>query len=191
MTALGEEMEDNRILASLALALVDRPRATLQELARAIGVSKTTLYRFSRTREQLIERLVSHGTRLIGEAIQAAELESAPPREALKRLIANNLAHRELTAFLMYYWKQDSSLDPGAEAGWDAALDVFFLRGQQEGVFRIDVAAPALTEILVSMLIRLVDAERRGRVARSGLAALLERVFLHGAAVSRPCEDDL
>lgn len=177
---LGSEMEDNRILASLALALVDHPRATLQELAKAIGIGKTTLYRFCRTREQLIERLARHSAQAFSRAILAAELDSTPPREALRRLIANNLEHWELTAFLLYYWR-DSSVAWDAEAEWDAAIDVFFLHGQQQGVFRIDIPAPALTEIWVSILVGLVDAERRGRVARSGLAALIENTFLNGA----------
>lgn len=182
MATLGMQSEDNRVLASLALALVEQPRASLQELAKAIGISKATLYRFCRTRDQLVERLVDHGTKMISEAIQSAGLDDAPPLEALQRLTANNLEHRELTAFLIYNWKTNSASDIGAEAGWEAVLDAFFLRGQQEGVFRIDIAAPALTEIWVAILIGLVDAERRGRIARAGLAKVVEHAFLHGAA---------
>ena len=69
------------------------------------------------------------------------------------------------------------------EAGWDAALGAFFLRGQQAGVFRIDLPAPVLTEILVALLLGLIDAERRGRVARAGLTEVIERAFLRGAGV--------
>ena len=32
--------DDERLMAALALALVDKPRAPLQELAKAVGVSK-------------------------------------------------------------------------------------------------------------------------------------------------------
>jgi TetR/AcrR family transcriptional repressor of mexCD-oprJ operon len=178
------QSEDHRILASLALALVNRPRASLQELAKAIGISKATLYRFCHTRDQLIERLVSHSTRVIGEGIQAAQLDTAPPLEALKRFIAHCLEHRELNAFLIHYGNADSTRDLGCEAGWETATDAFFLRGQEEGVFRIDIPAPVLAEIYVGTLLSLVDAERRGRVARAGLASLIERAFLHGAAAS-------
>jgi TetR/AcrR family transcriptional repressor of mexCD-oprJ operon len=173
---------DNKILAALALALVNRPTATLQELAKAIGISKATLYRFCHTREQLVARLMNHGADLLLQAVQTAELDTTPPVEALKRLIANHMAHRELAAFLMYYWRPDTMLEPCADAEWHAALDAFFLRGQQNGAFRIDIPAPALSEIFGSIIMALVDAEHRGRVARSGLAALAERAFLHGAA---------
>lgn len=166
-------------LAALAAALVDTPRATLKELATAAGVSRATLYRSYQTREKLIERLFTHAALVCTDALERAQLQTSPVRQGLRKFIENNLEHRELTAFLMYYWK-DAPSDPCLDGSWDTALDAFFLRGQQEGVFRIDVSAPALTEILISLLTGLTDAERRGRVARHGLAGMVETVFLQG-----------
>lgn len=40
---------DERLIKALAVAIVDRPRATLKELAEAAGVSKATLHRFCGT----------------------------------------------------------------------------------------------------------------------------------------------
>lgn len=57
----------------------------------------------------------------------------------------------------------------------------FFLRGQREGLFRIDISAPVLTETFASLLFGLVDAERRGRVARTGMDAVLLQMFMQGA----------
>lgn len=176
--------DNDEFLVALASALVDYPRATLQELAKAIGVSKATLYRFCRTREQLINRLAEHSFRMFGEAVRTAALDTAPPLDALRHLIANNLKHRELMAFVLHYWK-DSTVKPDKTEEWEALLDAFFLRGQQENVFRIDIPAPALTEIWNYTWVGLVDAERRGRVARAGLGALIERAFLDGA-LARP-----
>ncbi|ELX4162395.1 TPA: efflux pump transcriptional repressor NfxB, partial [Pseudomonas aeruginosa] len=42
---------DERLIKALAVAIVDRPRATLKELAEAAGVSKATLHRFCGTRD--------------------------------------------------------------------------------------------------------------------------------------------
>ena len=179
--AMTEPQDDLQILPALALALVDRPRATLQELAKAVGVSKATLYRFCHTRNQLIKRLMGHSTAVFNQVLQASGLEDGPPLDALKRLIAHNLEHRELTVFLIYYWWSDDSADFTSEANWQDTLDTFFLRGQQQGIFRIDIPAPALTELWGSILVGLVDAERRGRVARVGLATLVETAFLEGS----------
>lgn len=174
--------DDIQLLASLAQALVAQPRATLQELAQAVGISKASLYRFCRTREQLVEWLVLYSTRTISETLAGAGLDSKPPLDVLKYLIDKHLSHQELTKFLEYYWRDG---DPSMEAHhqqWQRLMDAFFLRGQEEGVFRIDISAAALTELWVSTVVGMADAERRGRVARVGLGTTIKSIFLHGTA---------
>ena len=173
------EQEEHKLLASLAQAIVGSPRASLQELSKAVGISKATLYRFCRTRDQLVERLLEHSSQMISQAVAAANLNDTPALEAFKRLNSNCLAHRELTVFFVYYWR-DASLNSVAIADWETQVDAFFLRGQQEGVFCIDIAAPGLTEIWVSLMLGLIDAELRGRIARASMHTLLERAFLNG-----------
>jgi len=100
-------------------------------------------------------------------------------------LISEHLAHREVLAFIAFEWRPDSLDEPSGGARWlpyGDALDAFFLRGQQEGVFRLDITARELTEIFISLVFGLVDAERRGSVARDGMAAVIEKFFLKGAA---------
>ena len=179
--------DDARLLSALALALVNQPRATLQELAKAVGVSKATLYRFSPTREQLIERLIKHGTDVLHKAIDVADLTSGAPREALRRLIAELLKQRNFVAFMNAHWRPVASPELSLE-GWSEFLDksdAFFLRGQKEGVFRIDISAAALSECMGGLFCALVDGEVYGRVAPASTAAVLESMMLDGAA-ARP-----
>lgn len=184
MTAAKAPQEDNnRLLPALALALVDHPRATLQELAQAVGISKATLYRFCRTRDELISRLVHHCTQALGAVIRNARVEDETSLAALRRLNANMLEQREVAAFLIYYWRETvSGVSSDWQTEWEDKLDAFFLRGQQQGLFRIDISAQALSEIWITILIGLLDGERRGRIARAGLAGLAERAFLEGAS---------
>ena len=173
------EFDESRLLASLAQAMVSNPRASLQELSKAVGISKATLYRFCRTREHLVERLLAHSAEVISNAVQTANLSDATPLEALKRLNANCLEHREWTVFFIHHQKDDA-LSSRAIADWEKQIDTFFLRGQQEGVFRIDIAAPELQTIWVSLLLGLIEAESRGRIARASMLTLFERAFLNG-----------
>lgn len=179
-----ENSGSGALLASLALALVDHPGATLKDIAKAAGVSKATLYRYSQTREQLLQNLTDYSMRTLSEEIERAELETRPVQEALRVLIDNYYRHPELTAFLMFYWK-DVLVDMTIQKRWTESLDRFFLRCQKEGFLRIDISASELMEIFIAIIIGLVDAERRGRVARGGLGALTERFFLQGAGVAR------
>lgn len=170
--------EDHDILKALALAMVQDPRASLQDLAKAIGISKATLYRFCRTREELIDRLLAYGIKTVGETIEAADLTTAPPLDALRRLTEGSFKNREVSAFLTHYWKPQNE----CPAEWNEKMDALFLRGQQEGVFRIDIPAAALTEIWVALVVGLTDAEYRGRIARAGLTNLVEHVLLQGVS---------
>ncbi|MFJ4142885.1 TetR/AcrR family transcriptional regulator [Pseudomonas sp. NPDC089734] len=177
---------DEKLLKALAVALVDHPAGTFKDIAQAAGVSKATLNRFCGTRNNLIEILLNHGCVLMNKVIEQADLEQAAPLEALDRLIDGHLTHREILVFLCFQWRPDSLDESCGGSRWipySDALDAFFLRGQREGVFRIDISAPVLTETFASLLFGLVDAERRGRVARAGMAPLLMQFFLQGAAV--------
>ncbi|WP_445675175.1 efflux pump transcriptional repressor NfxB [Pseudomonas aeruginosa] len=176
---------DERLIKALAVAIVDRPRATLKELAEAAGASKATLHRFCGTRDNLVQMLEDHGETVLNQIIQACDLEHAEPLEALQRLIKEHLTHRELLVFLVFQYHPDF-LDPHGEgARWQSyleALDAFFLRGQQKGVFRIDITAAVFTELFITLVYGMVDAERRGRAASSNSAHTLEQMFLHGAS---------
>lgn len=178
---------EEKLLKALAIAIVDHPRGTFKEIAQAAGVSKATLNRFCGTRDNLIDRLLNHGSTVMNQVIANAELETVPPLEALQRLIDDHLKHRELLVFLIFQWRPDSLEACGEGERWQHyidALDRFFLRGQKEGVFRIDIGAPVLSEMFGSALFGLVDAERRGRAARVGMSATILQFFLHGCAAT-------
>lgn len=189
MTALAQIKRDDALLDALALALVRRPEATLNDLAVDVGIGRTTLYRFCRTREELLARLIDYGMQLALQNIAEAKLDSAPPLQALRQLTLNCLRHREITLFMArQHCRQglaDEKLqdDLSPQRQWIKRLDSFFLRGQLQGVFRIDIPAAALNEIWVAQLIGLVDAEYRGRVALDGLMDVMERVFLQGVSL--------
>ncbi|MNK24312.1 hypothetical protein D3C87_426170 [compost metagenome] len=182
---MTDDAGHERLLVALALAMVDQPRATLQELAKAVGVSKATLYRFCKTRDQLVLRLMTHCAQVMKQTLADSHLDCAAPREALRRLIEQHLAHKELTVFLIYNWKPDTELDAAIMSSWSGfqeTLDAFFLRGQREGAFRVDIPAAGLSELFLAVITSMVDAERRGRVARLGIAQMAEQMMLHGIA---------
>ena len=177
-------MLDDKHIRALAAAIVDRPRATLQELAQAAGISKATLYRCSRTREQLIDDLRQHCADVMMAQLHLHQIEQIEPRLALTRLIEFHLEFSEFSSFIFYHWQQDT---PAGEVPVDLwaehsrILDGVFLRGQQQGVFRIDVSAATLTDACGYVICGLTDSARRGRSARFNLAGFIESLFLEEA----------
>ncbi|MGE7957951.1 TetR/AcrR family transcriptional regulator [Pseudomonas sp. NPDC089530] len=182
---------DERFIKALAVAIVDHPRATLKELAEAAGMSRATLHRFCGTRDHLLKMLEDHGKDVLHRIIEACCLSSTAPQEALRNLIREHLAHRELLSFLVFQYRPDF-LDPELDgARWQfyiEALDAFFLNGQHQGVFRIDITAAVFTELFINLVYGMVDAEQRGRAASTNSAHTLEQMLLYGASPRDPGE---
>lgn len=182
---MGTPVDVGRVLPALALALVELPRANLQDLARRVGISKATLYRFCRTRDVLVDKITERFILVVDDVIASIDLQAVLPLDGLRLMTAKACEHRELMLFMGNFRSRTDTIR-AAEARWQAVTDAFFLRGQQTGVFRIDIPAPALSEIWSGLVQQLVDAEYRGRIARASLVTLVETAFLEGAAV-RAC----
>lgn len=180
---------DERLLKALASSFVIHPRATLKELAETAGVSKATLHRFCGTRENLVKMLNAYGELILKQTVSAAQLEHGEPLAALHELIVEHLKQREILEFLIFQYRPDTFSDAEQNRHWREyaeALDAFFLRGQQNGDFRIDISAAVFTEMFISMIYGIVDAERRGRAASATSVQALEQLFLHGAITQAP-----
>ncbi|MFZ4286081.1 TetR/AcrR family transcriptional regulator [Variovorax sp. HJSM1_2] len=179
-------LDNDKTLAALAAAMVQQPRGTIQDWATAIGVGRATLFRFCKTRDELLLRLFLHASERLGEGVEKARLQEGPPREALSRLIESHVEHKELMAFMLQFWDVEAERHPLLAERWrahEAALDAFFLRGQKEGAFRIDITASTLNDTVIWLIIGLMDSESRGRIARASLKTTIEQLFLTGAAV--------
>ncbi len=177
-------LQEERLLKALAQAIVVHPRATLKELAETAGVSKATLHRFCGTRDNLVKLLEDHGEQVLNQVILEADLEHIEPLAGIRHLIAEHLKHRELLMFLMFQYRPDTLLNDAEDLRWQAyiqAMDAFFLRAQQLGVLRIDISAAVFTEIFMTLIYGMVDAEHRGRAASANTAQTVEQLFLNGA----------
>lgn len=177
----GKNQDD--MLRKLAVALVDEPRATLQELAQTVGVSKATLYRFCPTREELLGRIFKHSLEVYSAITTECLNSSGPVLEVIAKMVAMNIEEREFTSFASFYWSElhdpaDERL--GSWDEWQQQMDQFFLRGQREGVIRLDVPTSAFSDFFFYGLTALIDAERRGRLARQALQETAMKLLLSG-----------
>lgn len=187
-TVLGREHSPApipaKLLTSLCSAVASHPRASMQELAERIGVSRATLHRLCGTRENLDRLLEQHTKDSLRRILQRATPQTAHPLPALQQLIHDHLAQEELIVFLASRYHPHLRVSRAPEADWNFyqdELDAFFLRSQQLGVFRIDLTAPLLTEVFVSTLYGAIDARNRGRIP-GDCYKLVNNFFLQGVA---------
>lgn len=175
---------DERIINELVIALARNPRASLQELADTVRIGKTTLYRYSKTREELIDKLRERCVSAMLAATELADLQTLPVQDALARLVHNHLANKEACAFLLAYWRSPHTLHARQTDGqWQAyeqAMENFFIRGQKAGFFKIGITAFCLIDLFGYVVAGLAESALAGRIASLGLEETAVDLLLNG-----------
>lgn len=156
--------DDSNLIKQLAIALTEKPRSTIQELAIASGISKATLYRFCKTRENLDKILLKKASDTVNFIIETAEKDYEDYIVGLKELIQAHF--KEVEIFRWVCTQPHSVIKDNCSPNYFCALDKFFLNGQKKGVFRIDFSVNFLSNIFMSSICGLIDAERQGRIQR-------------------------
>ena len=82
---------------------------------------------------------------------------------------------------LFLHVRMHSSIENEYWVPYMKAIDSFFLNGQKKGSFKIDFNVSVLSELFISIICGMIDAERRGRIASSGIEEVFEKFFLYGA----------
>jgi TetR/AcrR family transcriptional repressor of mexCD-oprJ operon len=169
--------DESELLKRLATALVDKPRSTIKELAEALGMSKATLHRFCGTRENLEAMIASKAQEALLRIIVITQHDFPDYKVGLTEIIAVHYQEYEL---LRLQFSLQACADEAVWTPYMKAVDAFFLKGQKQGAFRIDFSVAFLSEVFIASICGLIDAERRGRVAKSGMAEAFEDFFLKG-----------
>ncbi|WP_345589913.1 helix-turn-helix domain-containing protein [Streptomyces marokkonensis] len=175
-------VDRDQVLRSAAALLTRRATATMDEVARAAGLSRATLHRHFAGRDALVRALESLGIAECEAALDAARLDDGPAADAVRRLVREIESAAGLLAFLY----TENQLFEGEEQneGWarmDARLAAVFRRGQESGEFRIDLTPAWLTEALYGLLASGAWAVTEGRVARNDMSHMVVELLLGGA----------
>ncbi|MGW4892317.1 TetR/AcrR family transcriptional regulator [Kitasatospora sp. NPDC004240] len=79
------------ILAAAERVLAENPAASMEQIAEAAGLTRTTVHRRFANRQALIDALAAEGAAKLAQAIEDGHPETAPPLVALHRATANVL----------------------------------------------------------------------------------------------------
>lgn len=175
-------VDRDHVLRTAAALLARKATATMDEVARAAGISRATLNRHFPGRDALIRSLEAHGIAECEAALEAARPDEGPAADAVRRLVREIEPSTGLLAFLY----TENQLFEGGELneGWvriDARLTALFRRGQESGEFRLDLSPAWLTEALYGLLASGAWAVTEGRVARNDISYMIVELMLGGA----------
>lgn len=99
------------ILEAAERVLSADPGASMEQIAVAAGVARTTIHRRFAHRQALIEALASSAARQLAQAVDDGRPDTAPPSVALHRITANVLEVKSAWAFAL-----GQPPEPGSEA---------------------------------------------------------------------------
>lgn len=168
------------ILEAAERVLAEDPGASMEQIAAAAGVARTTIHRRFANRQSLIEALALSAARQLARAVDDGRPDTAPPLVAMHRITANVLQVKGAWAFAL-----ELPADPDSEA---AAL--------QQDIDRrcVAVLTRARTEKLIDesadldwvrrVYYALIGESLRGSPDGSdpdALAARIIETLLHGA----------
>jgi TetR/AcrR family transcriptional repressor of mexCD-oprJ operon len=170
---------EEELLRKLTAALTVNPRSSTGALAEAAGISRATFNRLCISRENLMTMIEKQAERVLRDIITIAREPVTDYTVSLTRLIERHFQNHE---YLVFACGSQGHLESACWDEYMGAIDAFFLGGQKAGVFRVDMPHQMLTELFVSMICGMIDAQHRGRVAASGLENQMTEFFLHGTA---------
>ncbi|AXK32153.1 TetR/AcrR family transcriptional regulator [Streptomyces armeniacus] len=175
-------VEPEAVLRAAAGQLTRKPTSSMDEIARAAGISRATLHRQFAGRDVLVRSLEDLGLRQLSEALDAARLDEGDPVEALRRVLAEA---EPLAGFLAFLITENQLFEPGGmNEGWqriDARIDALFRRGQEQGVFRLDLTSAWLTDALYALVTASAWAVQEGRIAARDSRRMTAELLLGGA----------
>ncbi|WNZ07008.1 helix-turn-helix domain-containing protein [Streptomyces sp. 11x1] len=176
-----------RILATARQELGRNPDITLEELARASGVVRRTLFGHFPGRAALLEALADEAS----EALQAAVAVGAGATEPADRA----LAHFTLSLWpvgdryrmLLALARRDLGMDRVAGILEPARVRVTAIveRGQRDGVFHSHLPAPVLSAGLEAMTVALLEEVNAGALEEDGTRVAVTTLIAAGVPEKR------
>ncbi|MFF3346915.1 TetR/AcrR family transcriptional regulator [Streptomyces sp. NPDC002779] len=176
-----------RILATARQELGRNPDITLEELARASGVVRRTLFGHFPGRPALLEALAEEAS----ESLRAALAEAVRPAEPADRA----LAHFVLTMWpvgdryrmLLALARRDLGIERVTEILSPARSEVTAIleRGQRDGVFHTHLPPAVLSAGLEAMHVALLEEVNTGALADDGARTALTTLIAAGVPQER------
>lgn len=170
------------VLRSAVGLLVRRPTASMDEIAKAAGISRATLHRLVPNRNELVRQLAEVALTDTKVALAAARPEEGDPEAAVRRLVEALVPIGDFWSFLI---GENQLADmPELESSWnelDQPLVALFRRGQESGAFRVDLPAEWLTDALTMLLAGVGWAVHHGRLAPRDATRAIAELLLNGA----------
>ncbi|GAA1571795.1 TetR/AcrR family transcriptional regulator [Dactylosporangium maewongense] len=175
------------ILDAAQACLVADPAASMQDVARAAGVGRVTLYAHFGSRAELLDAVF---TQVIADAERAlAEVDlDGDERQALGRLIASSWRIVERSRLLLHAAQLELPADQIREHHRRPLdrVEKLIERGRQAGTFRTDLPVTWMTAVVYNVIHGAADEVTAGRLTLEQAPDVITTTLLSAFAPPAP-----
>ncbi|MFD9325096.1 TetR family transcriptional regulator [Streptomyces sp. NPDC060065] len=171
-----------RILATARQELGRNPDITLEELARASGVVRRTLFGHFPGRAALLEALAEEAAEALRAAVAAGEKVTEPAERALAHFLLSIWPVGDRYRMLLALAQRDLGMERVAEILEPARAKVTAIleRGQRDGVFPSHLPPAVLSAGLEAMAVALLEAVNTGALKDDGTRTAVATLIAAG-----------
>jgi AcrR family transcriptional regulator len=176
-----------RILATAREELGRNPDVTLEELARAAGVVRRTLFGHFPGRAALLEALAEEAAETIRSAVVPGAKATEPAERALAHFVFSLWPVGDRYRMLLSLARRDLGAERVAEILTPARESVTAIleRGQRDGVFHTHVPPAVLSAGLEAMHVALLETVNAGGLEDDGRRIAATTLIAAGVPVQR------
>ncbi|MEU6375569.1 TetR/AcrR family transcriptional regulator [Streptomyces sp. NPDC046909] len=176
-----------RILATARRELGRNPDVTLEELARAAGVVRRTLFGHFPGRPALLEALADEAAETLRGALESGARPEEPADRALAHFVFSIWPVGDRYRLLLALARHDLGTDRVSEilAPARAAAATILERGQRDGVFHSRLPPAVLSAGLEAMTVALFDEVNSGALEDDGTHTAIATMVAAGVPEER------
>ncbi|MGB0096473.1 MAG: helix-turn-helix domain-containing protein [Solirubrobacteraceae bacterium] len=177
------------ILEAAERVLADDPAASMEQIAEAAGLTRTTVHRRFANRQALLSALAVSAKQQLVDAIEDARPDAAPAHVALHRVTANALRVKSAWRFTLGHPMADTSAAAEIWADINVRTLALLSRAQREGLIDPDADLEWTRQVyyaLLSQALKRPGADQDPDAHDPDvLATLVIDTLLHGAGPHR------
>ncbi|MCP1309592.1 TetR/AcrR family transcriptional regulator [Paenibacillus tyrfis] len=181
------ELRLRAILDAATEILVEKPTASMNEIAEYAGIGIATLHRYVESREQLMLQLGLRAAQVVGETISRIPLDEESSETCISQLVEALIPLGDKIYFLAHETSLNYNPEmSAAEEKLKEPIHHMIQSLQRKGHFRQDMSSEWILNVLYSLLFVTWQQVHEGNVAKKSAAALVLETLYHGFKASKP-----